>query len=117
MPILMNMIEKIQLMMDEKGLNKADISKGSGVPYSTVDGLFNKGFENARFPTLKKLAVFFDVSMEYLITDDVEDRDYGKIIVNELTLEEHRLISLWRKLPRDERMKMLGRIEAKLEEE
>lgn len=112
----MNMIEKIQRMMDEKCLTKADVSKGADVPYTTLDGLFKKGFENTRFPTLRKLAIYFDVSMEYLVVDEEADKDYGKVIVNELTREEHDLVMLWRKLSHDEQMKMIGRIEVKTEE-
>lgn len=112
----MNMLEKIQLLMAEKGINKADLSKGADIPYTTVDGLFKKGVENARFPTLKKLASFFDVSMEYLINDEEVDRNYGKVNPFDLTKDEHRLIYLWRQLPHDEQMKLLGRIEAKAEE-
>jgi transcriptional regulator with XRE-family HTH domain len=110
------MIEKIELIMKERDLKKADVSKGADIPYTTIDGLFKKGFENARFPTIKKLALFFDVSMEYLINDNENDRDFEKIKPFEFTREEHRLIVLWRQLPNDEQMKMLGRIEAKLEE-
>ncbi len=112
----MNMIEKIQLMMTERGLTKADVAKGSDIPYTTIDGLFKKGFENTRFPTLRKLALFFDVSMEYLIMDEENDRDYGKVIPSTLTRDEHHLIFIWRKLSHDQQMKMIGRIEAKLEE-
>lgn len=112
----MNMIEKIQLMMSERALTKADVAKGSDIPYTTIDGLFKKGFENTRFPTLRKLALFFDVSMEYLIMDEEDDRDYGKVIPSSLTREEYHLMFIWRKLPHDEQMKILGRIEAKLEE-
>lgn len=113
----MNMLEKIQLLMDEKDLKKADVARGADIPYTTIDGLFKKGVENARFPTLKKLAQFFDVSMEYLINDDEDDRDYGKILPHEFTKEEHRIVFLWRNLSRDEQMKIIGRIEAKLEEQ
>lgn len=113
----MNMLEKIQTIMDEKGLKVADVARGADLPYTTVDGLFKKGVENARFPTLKKLAQFFDVSMEYLINDEEDDRDYGKILPHEFTKEEHRLVFLWRKLSRDEQMKIMGRIEARIEEQ
>lgn len=111
----MNMIEKIQMLMNERDLNKADVSKGADIPYTTIDGLFKKGYENTRYPTLRKLSIFFDVSMEYLITDDEENRDAGKISFMDVTPEELNLLNLWRKLPRDEQMKLLGRIELKLE--
>jgi transcriptional regulator with XRE-family HTH domain len=110
------MIEKMQLMMEERDLTKADVAKGVDIPYTTLDSLFRRGFENARYPTLQKLAKFFDVSMEYLITDEEEDREYGKLNPFEIAKEEYHLIFLWRKLPHDEQMKFLGRIEAKVEE-
>ncbi|UWG96832.1 helix-turn-helix transcriptional regulator [Dehalobacter sp. DCM] len=113
----MNMLEKIQLIMDEKGLSKADVSKGADVPYTTFDSMFKKGFEKTKLPTMKKLANFFDVSMEYLINDDITDKNYGKMFNNfTVSAIEIQLITLWRKLPRDEQMKILGRIESKAED-
>ena len=111
----MNMIEKILILMEERGYTKADVAKGADMPYTTLDGLFKKGFENTRFPTLKKLATFFDVSMEYLVNDEESDRDYGKLMPSNLTRDDYHLIKLWNKLPHDEKMKILGRIELILE--
>lgn len=112
----MNMIDKIKLLMEERNLSKADLSKGADIPYTTIDGWFKKGCENVRFPTLKKLASFFDVSMEYLINDDEVDRDYGKVTSFNFNRDEQFLISLWRKLPHDDQLKMIGRIEAIIED-
>lgn len=112
----MNMIEKIELLMRERDLKKSDVSRDSGIPYTTLDGLFKKGFKGTRSPTVKKLALFFDVSMEYLVNDNEDDRDFGKIIISDFSSGEQHLIMLWRQLPSDEQMKMLGRIESKLEE-
>ena len=109
------MLDKINVMMYERRINKSELAKGAGIPYTTIDSLFRKGFENTRYPTLRKLAVFFDVSMEYLINDEEDDRDYGKIMPNDISKEEHRLISLWRKMSHEEQLKMLGRIELTLE--
>lgn len=113
----MNMLEKIQLMMDERGLKPADVSKGADIAYSTFDSMFKKGYEGTKLPTLKKLSRFFDVSLEYLINDEVDNPNYGKMISNfAITTTEVQLITLWRKLPKDEQMKLLGRIETKAED-
>lgn len=111
----MNMVEKMQLMMDERSLTKADVARGADLPYATVDNLFKRGFEKTGYPTIRKLATYFDVSMEYLTNEDINDRNYGKVISNNISGDEHRLISLWRQLPRDEQLKMLGRIELTIE--
>lgn len=113
----MNMLEKIQKMMDEKELKPSDVSRESGIPYTTFDSLFKKGFAKIQLPTLMKLAKFFNVSMEYLTNDEIDDPNYGKMITNfAVSTAEAQLITLWRKLPRDEQMKLLGRIEAKAED-
>jgi transcriptional regulator with XRE-family HTH domain len=111
-----NMLEKIKLMMEERGLSAADVSKGTGLPYTTFDGLFKKGFENARYPTVRKLATFFDVSMEYLINEEITDRNFGKTSPV-LTHEEENMIHHWRKLPRDEQMRLFGWMQAIAERE
>lgn len=84
----MNMTEKLILLMNERELSKADVSKGADIPYTTFDGIFKKGHENLKLPTLKKLAAYFDVSMEYLSNDDVTDRNFGKIL-NVITLPKN----------------------------
>lgn len=76
----MNMIEKIERMMSNRKLSKADVSKGAEIPYTTFDGIFKKGYENMKLPTLQKLATFFNVSMEYLINDNIEDENWGKYV-------------------------------------
>lgn len=111
----MNMLEKMQLMMTERKLKPADVAKGADIPYTTFDGLFKKGYENITLPTLRNLATFFDVSMEYLAKDEVTDKNFGKIMPA-LDEKESNVISIWRKLPHDEQMKLLGRMEAKAEE-
>jgi transcriptional regulator with XRE-family HTH domain len=111
----MNMMEKIQIMMNERNLTKADVSRGADIPYTTLDGLFKKGYYNASVPTLQKLASFFDVGVNYFFDDNESNRDSGKISFLDVTPEELNLLNLWRKLPRDEQMKLLGRIELKLE--
>ena len=40
--------------MLKNGYTKADISRMSNIPYTTIDGLFKKGDENTKLSTLKK---------------------------------------------------------------
>jgi transcriptional regulator with XRE-family HTH domain len=108
---IMNMIEKIRMMMKQRKLNIADISRGADLPYSTIDNLFKREYKNVRIPTLMKLAKFFEVSIEYLV---YEGEDFEKL--REVSDDDRRLLILWEKLSHDDKMKMLGRMEAKVEE-
>jgi transcriptional regulator with XRE-family HTH domain len=103
----MNMIEKMQLMMTERKINKADVSRGANIPYNTIVNIFNRGFKNIRYPTLGKLALFFNVPIDYLINEEIPPM---------LTDEESYFITLLKQLSNDEQAKVLARIKLKLEE-
>lgn len=106
----MNMLEKLEQLMIERDLTKADVSRGSGLPYTTVDGLFKKGVENARLTTLKKLSSFFNVSMEYLMNDEITERNVVSLTSFPLSDAEIQLINTWRTLPLDEKTHLLSEL-------
>ena len=67
----MSFLEKLNTLMEEKHINKNQLSKESGVPYTTIDGFYKKGTENIKLSTLKKLAAYFNCSLDYLADDDI----------------------------------------------
>ena len=74
----MNFLEKLSVLMKENDLNNNTLAKNSGVPYTTIDALFKKGYEGVRMSTVKKLASYFHVSLDYLMDDTIDDPHYGK---------------------------------------
>ena len=50
--------------MLKHGYTKADISRMSNIPYTTIDGLFKKGDENTKLSTLKKLAALIGCTID-----------------------------------------------------
>ena len=68
----MNFIDKLNYQMKQLGLNKSRLSQISGVPYTTIDGFYKKGYENAKISTIKKIAAALDVSLDYLIDNSSE---------------------------------------------
>lgn len=70
----MKFTDKLDLLMEEKGLSRMGVAKGSGVPYTTIVNFYEKGTENIKLSTLRKLADFFDVSLDYLVDDHQEER-------------------------------------------
>lgn len=63
-------LETLNKLMDERGLNKNSLSRQSGIPYTTIDGFYKKGYANAKLSTLRQLAHFFEVSLDYLVGED-----------------------------------------------
>ena len=52
------------------GLLSSVLAKESGVPYTTIDGFYKKGWDNVKLSTLLKLAAYFEVSVDYLVSGD-----------------------------------------------
>ena len=96
----MNILDKLDLLMHERGLNKRTLSQACGIPYTTIIGLYKKGYEGARMSTVRGLAHFFGVSTDYLITDEITDPHYGlsspAAPVSDLTADETQLIDDYR---------------------
>ena len=89
--------------MKRDGLNRHTLAQKSGVPYTTIVGLYERGPENARLSTVNKLCAFFDVPLDYLALDQYEKpEDFipnGKTASTVCeTSEETELISLYRGL-------------------
>lgn len=64
-----------------KGVNKAQLSRETGIPYSTIDSLYKKGYENIKLSTLRKLANYFNCSLDFLVDDEIQ----GKLSFDEAT--------------------------------
>ena len=69
--MVLTLTEKLDLLLLERGLNKSQLSAQSGVPYTTIASLYEKGAENAKRSTLLSLARCLNVSLDYLADDSV----------------------------------------------
>ena len=67
----MGLTDKLDKLMKEKNINKAELARASGVPYTTIDGFYKKGAENAKLSTLKKLCAYFNCSLDFLADDSI----------------------------------------------
>ena len=74
----MTFLEKVDSLMDKYGLNKRTLSQKSDIPYTTIDGWYKKGYEGLKMTTLRKLAEYFNTSIDYLVRDDVTDPNINK---------------------------------------
>lgn len=73
----MGLTDKLDLLMKERNItSKAELARESGVPYTTIDGFYKKGSDNAKLSTLKKLCAYFGCSLDYLADDAVSDEPH-----------------------------------------
>lgn len=70
----MDFLQKLDHLMEERGINKNKLSKMSGVPYTTIDGFYKKGYENTKLSTVRKISEALNVSLDYLFDEDEDTK-------------------------------------------
>ena len=94
----MDFLEKLNMLMKDRDLNKNSLSKLSGIPYTTIDGWFKKGYESMQLTTLKKLSNFFETSLDFWANDSINDHSYGKTNDFKVKFSEMQAIKKYRLL-------------------
>lgn len=74
----MDFLEKLNYLMEKEDLNKSTLSKACGIPYTTIDGWYKKGYEGLKLVTLRKLAAFFGTSLDYWTDNEVPNRAFSR---------------------------------------
>ena len=74
----MNLTEKLDLLMKNRGLTRRRFALQAGIPYTTIVNFYEKGTDNVKLSTLRKIAAFFGVSFDYLADETVNDPNHGK---------------------------------------
>lgn len=72
----MTMTDKLDLLMEERGINKSRLARQAGIPYMTIVNFYEKGTENVKRSTLLKLSRFFGVTVDFLAVDEETRRAY-----------------------------------------
>lgn len=86
----MDFLEKLNMLMKRDDYNKNSLSKASGIPYTTIDNWYKRGYDNLQLPTVKKLCSFFDTSLDFWLKEEITDPSYGKsngFIINYYEME------------------------------
>jgi len=71
----MDFLDRLDVLMESKKINKRQLSIMTGIPVSTVYGWYKKGYENITLPSLNALSDFFGCSMEYLANGAIKKQD------------------------------------------
>lgn len=74
----MDFLQKVDFMMKRYSLNKRSLSQKSGIPYTTIDGWYKKGYKGMKLSTLRVLSDYFNTILDYWVDDSVSDPNYCK---------------------------------------
>jgi transcriptional regulator with XRE-family HTH domain len=88
----MTFIEKLNKMLESRGISRNQLATESGIPYTTIVGFYTKGTENIKLSTLRALANYFGCTLDYLVDDSVD-------VMVEDVQDEQELIRLYEQAP------------------
>lgn len=91
----MDFLNKLNYLMEQHKLNKHTLSLACGVPYTTIDSFYKKGYSNAKLSTIQKIADYFNTSIDYLMRDEINDPKYGVTELN-INIDEKDIIDKYR---------------------
>ena len=63
--LLLNFLEKLCYLMEKNKLNRHSLSVACGIPYNTINSWYKQGYEGLKLTSLRKLADFFDTSLDF----------------------------------------------------
>lgn len=89
----MSVSDFLKKYMLKNGYTKADISRMSNIPYTTIDGLFKKGDENTKLSTLKKLAELIGCTIDDMAYNDGSEKSNTEAPSVPLTPRDERQIA------------------------
>lgn len=102
----MTFLDKLDFLMESHGMNKNTFAQKSGIPYTTIDGFYKKGYDNVKLSTLRKIAETFNVTLDFLC-----DEDEAPARDSLYTGEEKALIRAWRQAGEKTRRKVAIELE------
>lgn len=63
----MAVINVIDDFLKAHNYKRSDLARLCGLPYTTIDGIYKRGDENLRLPTLKKIAAGMGITLDMLV--------------------------------------------------
>lgn len=104
----MDFLSKLTELMRQNGINRMSLAEMSGIPYTTIDGLYKKGYSNTKLSTLKKLSAALNVSIDFLVDDDMDfDSPMSFQYPSATSQDEHDLLETYRSLNAEGQEKLL----------
>lgn len=73
----MDFLDKLDFLIETNKINKSVLSRESGIPYTTIDAFYKKGYSNAKLSTIKRLCSYFGVTFDYFVNDSISDVEYA----------------------------------------
>lgn len=68
----MTIYEKIDFLCESNNITRKNLAKQTGVSYATLNSMFARQSTNISLETIRALANHFNVSLDYLLADEID---------------------------------------------
>ena len=97
----MEIPERIDALMANRQIkNRSELARLSGIPYTTIDGIYKKPVDNITLKTLRRLADFFGCTIDFLVSGLEGEKEIF------FTPEDHILLVNYKELNAEGRRKV-----------
>ena len=84
----MNIYDKMDFLCNRNKITRKELAESTNIPYATLNSMIARQSTNISLDTIKAIAKYFSVTLDYLIDDGILDPNYGKKADFEPTFEE-----------------------------
>lgn len=63
----MDFLDRLKIIMAKNNDNNSTLAKKSGIPYTTIVGLFKRGWETAQLTTIQRICEHYSVSIDFMV--------------------------------------------------
>lgn len=91
----MDFFDRLRKLMEQNGdTNNSVLAKKSGIPYTTIDGLFKRGWEKAQIITIQRICDYYGVSLDYMVYGADKLSERGDFMLHEKLSARRRSIGM-----------------------
>lgn len=90
----MNFIKNLDYLLEKKEIKKSDLARAIDVAPSTISAWYNGKYEKVSLQILKKLSMYFNVTMDELVNDDLSNSNEIKLVYSSKHFTKQELISI-----------------------
>lgn len=90
----MHFINNLDYLLKEKGIRKSDLAKEINIAPSTISAWYEGKYEKVSLKVLKKVATFFNVTMDELVNDDLSLEYEHKLVYSSKDFTKEELVAI-----------------------
>lgn len=90
----MHFIKNLDYLLEKKEMKKSDLAREINIAPSTISAWYNGKYEKVSLQVLRKLSIFFNVTIDELVNDDLSIDNEIKLIYSSKHFTKEELISI-----------------------